>query len=137
MRVRARFFFFPLSPFPSFSSSSCRKSLPWSLRKGVFERHMSTGSEAFSPFICLDANKFVLLSLFSLIKTIYPLRVSTKALPNVAKSPLPVDVRRSKTLWLKLPIVPLSCSKIVILRNRTGEERRRQTLCDKRDNNFV
>ena len=26
---------------------------------------------------------------------------------------------------------------IVNLRNRTGEERRRQTLCDKRDNNFV
>ena len=26
---------------------------------------------------------------------------------------------------------------VVGLRNRTGEERRRQTLCDKRDNNFV
>ena len=26
---------------------------------------------------------------------------------------------------------------LVNLRNRTGEERRRQTLCDKRDNNFV
>ena len=26
---------------------------------------------------------------------------------------------------------------IVNLRNRTGKERRRQTLCDKRDNNFV
>ena len=26
---------------------------------------------------------------------------------------------------------------IVSLRNRTGEERRRQTLCDKRDNNLV
>ena len=26
---------------------------------------------------------------------------------------------------------------IVNLRNRTGEERRRQTLCDKRDNNFI
>ena len=26
---------------------------------------------------------------------------------------------------------------IVNLRNRTGEERRRQILCDKRDNNFV
>ena len=34
--------------------------------------HTSTGSEAFSLFICLDANKFVLLSVFSLIKTIYP-----------------------------------------------------------------
>ena len=52
------------------------------------KRCTSTGSEAFSLFICLDANKFVLLSFFSLIKTIYP-RVSTK--------PLPVDVRRSNT----------------------------------------
>ena len=71
-------------------------------RKDVFERRTSTGSETFSLLICLDANKFVLLSLFSLIKTIYP-RVSTEPLSNDAKSPLPVDVRRSKTLLLKLP----------------------------------
>ena len=68
-----------------------------SLSKDVFERRTSTGSESFSSFICLDANKFVLLSFFSLIKTIYP-RVSTKPPPNDAKSPLPVDVRRSQTL---------------------------------------
>ena len=74
-----------------------------SLSKDVFERRTSTGSEAFLLYICLDANKFVLLSFFSLIKRIYP-RVSTKPLPNDAKSPLPVDVRRSKTLLLKLPI---------------------------------
>ena len=31
-----------------------------------------------------------------------------------------------------------SCQLIIVnLRNRTEEERRRQTLCDKRDNNFV
>ena len=74
------------------------------LSKDVFERRTSTGSEAFSLFICLDANKLVLLSFFSLLKTIYP-RVSTKPLLNDAKSPLPVDVRRSKTLLLKLPVV--------------------------------
>ena len=74
------------------------------LSKDVFERRTSTGSEALSLFICLDANKLVLLSFFSLLKTIYP-RVSTKPLPNDAKSPLPVDVRPSKTLLLKLPIV--------------------------------
>ena len=73
------------------------------LSKDVFERRTSTGSEALSLFICLDANKLVLLSFFSLLKTIYP-RVSTKPLPNDAKSPLPVDVRPSKTLLLKLPI---------------------------------
>ena len=70
-----------------------------SLSKDVFEQRTSTGSEAFSLFICFDTNKFVLLSFFSLIKTIYP-RVSTKPLPNDAKSPLPVDDRRSKTRCL-------------------------------------
>ena len=73
------------------------------LSKNVFEPRTSTGSEAFSLLICLDANKFVLLSFFSLIKTIYQ-RVSTEPLPNDAKSPLPVEVRPSKTLLLKLPI---------------------------------
>ena len=72
-----------------------------SLSKDVLERRTSTGSEAFFSFICLDSNKFVLLSFFSLIKTICP-RVWTNPLPNDAKSPLPVDVRRSKTLLLKL-----------------------------------
>ena len=35
-------------------------------------------------------------------------------------------------------LLPLCCvnSLIVNLRNRTGEERRRQALCEKRDNNF-
>ena len=76
-----------------------------SLSKDVFERRTSTGSEAFFSFICLDSNKFVLLSFFSLIKTICP-RVWTNPLPNDAKSPLPVDVRRSKTLLLKLSNIP-------------------------------
>ena len=79
---------------------------------------MSTGSEAFfSLFICLDANKFVLPSFFSLIKSIYP-RVSTKALPNAAKSPLPVDVRRSKTLLLKLP----NCSVIALKNSKLTQQ---------------
>ena len=68
-----------------------------SLSKNFFDQRPSTGSEAFFLFICLDANKFVLLSFFSLIKTIYP-RVSTKPLANDAKSPLSVDVRRSQML---------------------------------------
>ena len=79
-----------------------RTDILGSLSKDVFERRTSTGSEAFSLFIRLDTTKFVLLSFFSPIKTIY-LRVSTKPQPNAAKSPLPVDVRRSKTLLLKLP----------------------------------
>ena len=82
------------------------------LSKDDFERCTSTGSEAFSSFICLDAKKFVFLSFFSLIKTICP-GFWTHPLPNVAKSPLPVDVRRSKTLLLKLPFGAKShvCSK--------------------------
>ena len=75
-----------------------------SLSKDVFEPRKSTGSENFSLFICLDTTKFVLLSFFSPIKMIY-LRVSTRPQPRAAKSPLPVDVRRSKTLLLKLPIM--------------------------------
>ena len=94
-----------------------------SLSKDVFERRTSTGSEAFSLFIRLDTTKFVLLSFFSQIKTIY-LRVSTKPQPNAAKSPLPVDVRRSKTLLLKLPnemqtpLEPLSAAAIECFHSR-------------------
>ena len=32
---------------------------------------------------------------------------------------------------------PFPQNQLVSLRNRTGEEGRRQTLCDRRDNNFV
>ena len=72
--------------FRQFNSQDALDSSLAILRE--LKRCTSTGSEAFSLFICLDANNFVLLSFFSLIKTIYP-RVSTK--------PLPVDVRRSNT----------------------------------------
>ena len=64
---------------------------------------MSTGSELFSPLICLEATKFELLSVFTLKETICP-RICSKTLPRGAKSPLPVDVRRSKTSLLKLTI---------------------------------
>jgi len=77
-----------------------------SLSKGVSERRgerrMSTGSEAFSLQICLDATKFVLSSFFTLMTTICP-NIWAKTLPKNVKSPLPVDVRRSKTPLLKLP----------------------------------
>ena len=45
--------------------------------------------------------RFVLLSVFTLIETICP-KISANALPQNASSPLPVDVRRSKTSLLKL-----------------------------------
>ena len=42
------------------------------LGKDVFDRRTSTGSEAFSLIICLDANKFVLASVFILVEKILP-----------------------------------------------------------------
>ena len=100
--------------------TSSRKTIG-TISKDVFKRHTSNGSEAFSLFICLDANKLVLLIFFSLFKTIYP-RVSTKPLPNDAKSPLPVDVHRSKTLLLKLPNVwrRKSLNSLLSLELQTG-----------------
>ena len=93
------------SQFQSFPHvSRSQLTVLGSLSKDVLERRTSTGSEAFFSFICLDSNKFALLSFLSLIKTICP-RVWTNPLPNDAKSPLPVDVRRSKTLLLKLSSV--------------------------------
>jgi len=43
----------------------------------------------------------------------------------------------NETEFMYFIIAPSSTFSLVNLRNRTGEERRRQSLCDKRDNNFV
>ena len=93
------------------------------LSKDVFERRTLTGSGAFFLFICLDAIKFSLQTFFSLLKTIYP-RVSTKPLLNDAKSSLPVDVRRSKTLLLKLPNI----NRLLSCHSRFRRRRRRRCL---------
>ena len=55
-----------------------------SLRKDVFERHASTGSEAFSPLMCLDATKCVFLRVISFIETIC-LKIWSKSRPKNAK----------------------------------------------------
>ena len=61
--------------------------------------------ETTSPLcIYLDANKFGLSSVFTLLETICH-RVRAKPLLNNAKSPLPVDECRSKSPLLKLPIM--------------------------------
>ena len=58
---------------------------------------MSIGSEVFSLFICLAANKFVLLSFF----TITEATCAKFGQNHRPISPLPVDVRCSKTVLLK------------------------------------
>ena len=64
-----------------------------SFSKDVFERRTLTGSESFSLSIWRDTTKFVLPSVFSLTETICP-KICSKALPKIAKRPLPVDVCR-------------------------------------------
>ena len=70
------------------------------LSKNVFERCTSTGSEPFSLLICLNATKFVFLSVFPLINMICP-KIWSTSRPKFGISPHPVDVRRSKTALLK------------------------------------
>ena len=65
------------------------------LSNGVFERRTPTGSKAFSVLICLDAAKFGLLSVFTL-RDDFPESLG-KTTAQGCKSPLPVDLRRSKT----------------------------------------
>ena len=54
------------------------------LSKGVFERRTSTGSEVFSLIVCLDATKFVLVSVVILVETIW-LKIWAKSLPQERK----------------------------------------------------
>ena len=83
---------FPFSP----ASPQHKNWKKGNLSKGVSERRTSTGSETFSLNICLNANKFVLVSSFTLKTTICP-KIWAKTLPRSVKSLLPVNVRHSKT----------------------------------------
>ena len=97
-RLKSLKFIHPCLPLVCFL-----KVLLGSLSKGVFERRTSTGSEVFSLLTCLDDIKFVFLSFFTVIEAIW-LKICAKPPSKNQKRPLPVDVRRSKTLLLKLPI---------------------------------
>ena len=72
-----------------------------SLSKGVFERPTSTGSKAFYCLMWLDANTFVMPCFVTLIHTICRKSLAI-TLPKNGKTPLPVDLRRSKTSFLEL-----------------------------------
>ena len=77
-----------------------------SLGSDVFERRTSSGSEPFPLLISLDATVFILPSVLILTETICP-KICSKSRLKSAKRPFPVDVRRSKTSLLKLPIAYL------------------------------
>ena len=71
---------------------------------------MSTRSESFSVLIFLDATKFLSLSVFTLMEKIC-LKFCSKSPLKSMKSPLLIDLRRSKTSLLKLR----TCTNVVIL----------------------
>ena len=85
-----------LSPQPPYDTEE-------SLSKGVFERRTSTGSEAFFLLTCLDDRKFVFLSFFTVIEVIWRKIWAKPPFKNEKKRPLPVSVRRSKTLLKVTP----------------------------------
>ena len=67
------------------------------LKGDVLGRHLSTGNQIFSRLICIDTTKFVLLSFITLLKPFCP-KIWAKTLPKNVKSPLLVNVRRSKKI---------------------------------------
>ena len=70
----------------------------------VFERRMSTGSERFSFLICLDATKFVLLSVFTLIETICPKICSKSRLKGAKKNNFRLTSLAPRSCCLSSPI---------------------------------
>ena len=62
----------------------------------------ATGNKAFSLFTRLGATTFVILSVFTLIETIY-LKIRAHPLPKNQKRPLPVAVLAQERPLLKLP----------------------------------
>ena len=59
---------------------------------------MSTGSEYFTLFKCLDGTKFVFFSVFSLKETICGKKKWSNTRPKIAEKPHPVEVCGSKNI---------------------------------------
>ena len=68
-----------------------KKKIFGSLSSNVFEQRASAGSEIFPLLLCLDATKFILLSVFTVIEMIC-LNVCSYSRLKFVKSPLSVDV---------------------------------------------
>ena len=84
------------------TATATKTSLKKWIRAYSISFSSSTGSKlAPFSFNCHDASKFVLVSVYSLIKTIWP-KLWAKLRPKNENSPLLVDVHRSKTSLFKL-----------------------------------
>ena len=71
-----------------------------SLSKAVVERRASTGSRAFSVFLCLDARKFVLPISFTVRETIWPKKCA-KPPPKNEILPIQLTCIAQKRLCLR------------------------------------
>ena len=76
----------------------------------VFEKRTATGSELFSILTCFHMTTFTLLSIFSPLERIN-IKIWHTTLSWHANFSLPVAVRVSKTLVLKLPIAQFATTK--------------------------
>ena len=87
-----------------FMVTSRRICLPRSrsISKGVFERRTSTGSGFFS-FLDSGFAHFLGQLVSIIVKTLRNTNLGASRCFKMKKTSLPVDVRRSKTLLLKLP----------------------------------
>ena len=77
------------------------------LSKDVFERRTSTGSGLFS-FLDSGFAHFLGQLVSIIVKTLRNTNLGASRCFKMKKTSLPVDVRRSKTPLLKLPIVEIS-----------------------------
>ena len=84
------------------------------IRSDVFERCTPTGSEPFSLSKSLEATKLALLRVLTLVETICP-KICSKSRFKSSKSPLPVNVHRSRTSLLKLLKKFSSCPTTLFL----------------------
>ena len=82
----------------------------WKIKKAC----LSTGSQAFSLLMCLDATKYVLLRVATLIETICA-KIWAKPLPSNAKGLLQVDVCLSKTSLYNKKMREASSYKVTLL----------------------
>ena len=90
----------PVERFPTYTDIPVQQDIREFKQRRFSATHVNLEWAFISLFIYLDATKFVLLSVFTLIEMIRP-RSCSKSRPKGKKSPLPFDVRLSKRRCLK------------------------------------